>query len=473
MTARAEFDSRLPLSAYPTGKGSKGLDFHYPQALFRGLATVLAVVILSILSFSVPADAGNVSSVVGPVTQSLDVAVLSSSSLSVAERRDTTSFSVFYRVAVSEIERGYHGNAASLDSAAATLRKIVYSRDLRIHMVVIIGAASPEGPENFNSRLARDRAGSVKAFLRAIEPRLEDPDFILVSRGEDWEGAARMAESYGTLPGDGSVSGIFSGKMSSGEKKQKMKSLDGGKVWREMISTYYPALRRSDIYVLYGTVNPIASVKCPVAPIATPYSQELATRSRDTEEAAPVEAPVETRVYSVAVKTNLLYDLGTAVNFELEFPLGNNFSVMFEDVCPWWKWGPNGKKYCFQVWSMGVEPRWWFRRDDRRDYLSGHFAGAYGMSGKYDLQWDTKLCYQGEFWSAGLTYGYAMPVCKWMNMEFSASLGYLRTDYRHYQPDSGYDHLYRDKYKAGTASWFGPTKLKVSLVIPVGKVSHS
>lgn len=431
------------------------------------------MVILSVLSFSVPALAANFSSVVGPETQSLDVAVLSTSSLYASERRDTTSFSVFYRVAVSKIERGYHGNAAALDSAAATLRKIVYSRDLRIHKVIIIGAASPEGPENFNSRLARDRAGSVKAFLRAIEPRLEDPDFILVSRGEDWEGAARMAESYGALSGSPSASGIINERISSGEKKQKMKTLDGGKVWREMISTYYPALRRSDIYVLYGTVNPIDSVKCPVLSIETPYSQNLAPWSRSSEEAEPVEGESETRVYSVAVKTNLLYDLGTALNFELEFPLGKNFSVMFEDVCPWWKWGPNDKKYCFQIWSMGVEPRWWFRRDNRRDYLSGHFAGVYGMSGKYDLQWDTKLCYQGEFWSAGLTYGYAMPVCKWMNMEFSASVGYLRSDYRHYQPDSGYDHLYRDKYNAGTASWFGPTKLKVSLVIPVGKVSHS
>ncbi len=56
-----------------------------------------------------------------------------------------------------------------------------------------------------------------------------------------------------------------------------------------------------------------------------------------------------------------------------------------------------GQGILFQIWSMGMKPRWWLRRDDRRDYLTGHFAGVYGMSGKYDLQWDTKLCYQGEF----------------------------------------------------------------------------
>lgn len=58
-------------------------------------------------------------------------------------------------------------------------------------------------------------------------------------------------------------------------------------------------------------------------------------------------------------------------------------------------------------------------------------------------------------------------------MEFSISAGYVRSDYRHYQPDEGYDHLFRDKYDVGTRSWFGPTKLKVSLVLPLGRDSHN
>lgn len=174
-----------------------------------------------------------------------------------------------------------------------------------------------------------------------------------------------------------------------------------------------------------------------------------------------------------ALKTNLLYDAVTALNAEMEFPITKKFSILVEDVFPWWKWGTNDKQYCFQLWTMGVEPRWWFRRTDKKDWLSGHFAGVYAMAGKYDLQWKTKPCYQGEYWSAGLTYGYAMPICKWLNMEFSVSAGYISSDYRHYQPDDGYDHLYRDKFKVGRMSWFGPTKLKVSLVLPLWKDSHN
>jgi hypothetical protein len=114
-----------------------------------------------------------------------------------------------------------------------------------------------------------------------------------------------------------------------------------------------------------------------------------------------------------------------------------------------------------------MEPRWWFRKGSDEQRLTGHFAGVYAMSSMYDLQRDRDLCYQGEAWSVGLSYGYSLPIGDFLNLEFSASVGYLQTDYRHYQPDPGYDNLYIDKFHTGTLKYFGPTKLEVSLVLPI------
>lgn len=189
--------------------------------------------------------------------------------------------------------------------------------------------------------------------------------------------------------------------------------------------------------------------------------------------AQPVPAVKTRSGWYPVLKTNLMYDAVTVVNAEAEFPIGRKISVAVEDVFPWWSAGPNDRKYCLQLWEMGVEPRWWFCRTDRRDWLSGHFAGVYGMSGKYDFQNDDAICRQGYFWSAGLTYGYSLPVCRFLNMEFSISAGYLRSHYRCYQPDGKYEHLYEDKDKAGRVSYVGPTKLKVSLVLPLGRDSHN
>ena len=54
-----------------------------------------------------------------------------------------------------------------------------------------------------------------------------------------------------------------------------------------------------------------------------------------------------------------------------------------------------------------------------------------------------------------------------LNLEFSASLGFMQSNYRHYQPVPDYGKLYRDPYLKGKMSYFGPTKLKVSLVLPI------
>ena len=119
------------------------------------------------------------------------------------------------------------------------------------------------------------------------------------------------------------------------------------------------------------------------------------------------------------------------------------------------------------MWEIGVEGRYWFRRTPVRDVLSGHFLGVYLMSSKYDFQWKRDVDYQGEYWSTGLTYGYAMPLGRYFNLEFSASFGYLSTAYRHYNPSEGYGELVKDPYRQGRMGYVGPTKIKASLVLPM------
>ena len=200
-----------------------------------------------------------------------------------------------------------------------------------------------------------------------------------------------------------------------------------------------------------------------------------ATAVADTTVVVPTADSITVRPKKMiaAVKTNLLYDAVTALNVEVEVPIGRHFSVMVEDVFPWWE---TGNKYCFQMWEMGLEGRYWFKGWDPngREKLRGWFAGVYGMSAKYDFQWDRDVNLQGEYWSAGISGGYAMPIGrkKRVNLEFSLAVGPMHTVFRHYQPTQTYDKLIRDPYNAGidykTGQWyFGPTKAKVSLVVPI------
>lgn len=403
--------------------------------------------------------------------------VLSKSSSAPEDRHDTTSFSVYYRSAVSRIERGFRSNAASLDAASEELRSVVYNNNLRIFKVYIISAASPEGRPELNARLACDRAEGVKAFLKGIEPRLTDSDFVVISRGEDWDGATRIAELYDKENEGDAVAGIFKSSQDSEAKKRLMKSIQGGYAWRRLISDYYPALRRTDIHVLYSIVRPIAPIKSevPGMTLEVPYSYNIAPRTVLPEIGFP--EPVDERFHSIAVKTNLLYDAATALNFAVEFPLGDRFSLQYEQVFPWWNAGPHGNKYSLQVLSFGGESRWWFAprtlgdasgKNRQRYRLLGQYLGLYAHAGKFDIQAGRNFgCYQNYFKGVGLSYGYSLPLGGHANMEFALSLGYMAIDYQHYIPSSDWSVLLKDNGKAGTKHYFGPTKAKVSVVFPI------
>lgn len=192
------------------------------------------------------------------------------------------------------------------------------------------------------------------------------------------------------------------------------------------------------------------------------------TAEKPVQETAVKEIP--DRYMIGALKTNLLYDLATALNFEVEVPIANRYSVMVEDIFPWWE---TGNKYCFQAWIIGAEGRVWFKswERDSRSKLRGFFVGPYVMSGKFDFQFDKDVNYQGELWSVGLSAGYVMPLGRRQrtNLEFSLSMGYMQAPFRHYQPTDDYIKLIKDPANDGTFYniFMYPTKAKISLVVPI------
>ena len=345
-------------------------------------------------------------------------------------------------------------------------------RDMLLHSphidsIAIYAYSSPEGSPKWNNWLAVKRAEAAKAFILSNlsnDSILQPENIILHPMGENWEGLyEELYANYHLLNRD-AVLRIMRAKVGTETKKWRLQNLDGGYTYTWIIRNHMPRLRVATWICVY--------VQKPdfVAPVIQDYKPDLGTIRIDTlplPELLPMPVVEKRKSTMFALKTNLLYDAVTALNAEVEVPIGKRFSVMVEDVFPWWKAGPNGNKYCLQMWTMSVEPRWWFYRKGMSDRLQGHFIAPYVMSGKYDLQWDTSICYRGYGWSVGLTYGYSMPLCKWLNMEFSMSIGYLNASYQHYQPSPDYEHLYKDPDNAGRMTYVGPTKVKVSLVVPI------
>lgn len=181
----------------------------------------------------------------------------------------------------------------------------------------------------------------------------------------------------------------------------------------------------------------------------------------------------------LALKSNLLFDAALIPNIEIEAQLGRDsrWSLMAEDWFPWFRTRHNRQgdtnryhrtdqrptKNSWQLWMLGMELRYWFgpRCDRSRPKLSGTFAGIYAAGGKYDWEYNSSGD-QGEFTSLGLTIGHSWVLNDRLNLELSASGGYVGGPRRHYQGE--FDDARLIFQHDGCLHYFGPTKLKLSLV---------
>lgn len=372
---------------------------------------------------------------------------------------DTLSVEVHFRLNESVLDPSYLGN----DRALAHVADLVDSIGMnKIDSIVVVSQSSPEGPYNHNQELSRRRVATMRKYLETHYPGFKN---LLTAEpnGESWRQLRRyvlLDTTLSRITKERIVSIIDDNSVPIEVKKRRMAK---DEAYDYLYETYYPIIRNSQVWIVYHDTRAIQNALAEHAMDDAPIKADLSVDLESQPVTIPVPEKRDTLTFSL--KTNLLYDLATVLNAEIEFPIGNHFSLAIEDVFPWWEYG---NKYCLQMWEMGAEFRYWFRNNKYKvDRLRGHFLGAYGMSSKYDFQFDRKLNYQGEYWSAGLTYGYVMKLSERLNMEFSLSVGYLSTAYRHYFPADDYSLLWRDKYETGRVSYIGPTKLKIALVCPV------
>lgn len=334
----------------------------------------------------------------------------------------------------------------------------------RIDSITIYAYASPEGSPAHNRWLAKKRAEAARDFILANLPYssvLLPENIKLRPMGENWDGLEAELEANYHRPNRDKVLKIIYADIPTETKKWRLKRLDNGYTYRMIIRHHMPRLRLATWICVHAPI--------PIQRFGKPDNLQLPYWLPIYE--GPVYKTSERRTI-LALKSNLLYDALTFTNFSVEVPLSRNFSALYYHQFPWWRWGKANNKYCIRFLSIGAEARWWFKPGKAnakysRDRLTGHFLGAYCESGKWDFEWAKDICYQGEHWSAGISYGYSMPIGKYLNLEFSLSLGYASIPYRKFTPSEDYEILWRDPENHGRWHYIGPTKAQVTLSLPI------
>jgi len=384
--------------------------------------------------------------------------------------RFTEEFTIYYRRNKTDIDTSYLWNPAQITQLRSFLRK-----DIVVDTITVYAYASPEGHYGHNVWLSRQRAENARKYI--VEEYGLDPGKVRICQQEEnWPGLRQAVRNF--YEGDNRddlLEILWAEGLSDKERKDRIIALDAGKTYSYLIDVLMPPLRSAIFSITWSRRNAfdLPSVKW--------GGESKAERRQETKEEEQPQYPeiqqdtIAKRTI-VALKTNVLYDAVTAINYQVEVPIGKNFSVVWEHYFPWWA-TKKELKYCLQYLTLGGEARWWFAPKPRpetkdrvlRDVLVGHYIGAYGLWGKADLQWQDKFgMYQcAPILSAGLTYGFVTPITKHLNLELSVSAGYARIPYQHYIPSEDWQILWRDRNDAGITHYFGPTKVTVTLSMPI------
>ncbi|MGL4331872.1 MAG: DUF3575 domain-containing protein [Bacteroidales bacterium] len=381
------------------------------------------------------------------------------------EAQDRKKFTFYFQLNKSRVDTLYMGNQEAFDSLRHSLSQIRFNRN---DSVIIEAFSSPEGVIGYNYALSEKRTQSLYRFLQTnLLDKL--PSNVRLNAGNiNWQGLENAIDTS-SFSGNKQLMDLFRSNLTDEKLQYALKQINNGTDYRYFLRKYFPRLRTGEVFlIIKSSLSDLPVLTIPLYQMA----DRLQTDPRvaipvNTENLVPSPDCYYTeRIQPVAFKTNLLYDLATAINVEIEVPLARRWSIAAEWIFPWWVDEKN--QNCLQVLSGTLEGKYWFspnRKEMLRNDLTGWYAGLYAGGGLYDIEWHKKG-YQGEFYlAAGISAGFAHKIGRDFSLEYGIGVGYLDTDYRKYkaQKDSE-DKWVLVRQKRGSYSYLGPTKIKVSLV---------
>lgn len=342
--------------------------------------------------------------------------------------------------------------------------------------IKITATCSFDGDIIYNKNLANDRKRAVRTYIYWKYPNIDRNIVYLSSENQDISYIKHLIESDSNIVNRTEILNILSQDLPLEKAIELLRRVENGGSWEYLRKNMFPYMRAGIAsFVMKKTVESKSEVVPSLIIQDQNIYQEIENEdSLQNRDEYNVIIPTKENNYRyirpLALKTNLLFDLATLVNVELELPLSNRLSVAGEIVFPWWISEPNQRS--LQINYVNIELRYWINRNYKKqdsmlgkhNPLAGWFVGVYGGGGLYDLEWDRKGYQDDNFVSAGITGGYVKPLSRNFSLELSLGLGALITNYQHYEARSVDNKWFLEKRHAGDYLWIGPTKAKVSLL---------
>jgi outer membrane protein OmpA-like peptidoglycan-associated protein len=167
-------------------------------------------------------------------------------------RSESSDVFLDFPVSRTEINPSFGNNPRELAKIERIVNEIRTDKNLTVTGVMITGYASPEGDVNFNNQLSRGRAEALRNYL-SMRAGIANHLYQVGFGGEDWEGLARLVQQSYIEP-KGTILSVIN-YYNPMERKNRLKALNGGQVYQQLLHTLYPQLRRVVARIDYNARN--------------------------------------------------------------------------------------------------------------------------------------------------------------------------------------------------------------------------
>lgn len=365
-------------------------------------------------------------------------------------------YTFYFRVNSDKIDEEYMGNSETIARMQEELAMVLESPDM-IDSLILKSTSSPEGSVERNRALAQQRSKSARALVEGLFPGIDRSRMkIGFQEDEDWDGLEVLVERDTLLDGRDRILKILRASSTVEERKEKLRRLDRGKIYNNLIKKYYNDLRYCNVQVRVVLKTPESSNLVKEVTFVAP-SQPLKVV---WPKAAP-EVPSFHR--HLTLKTNTLGWVLGEQNIAIEVDLAKHLSL---SVPFYYSGGFDYFKETIKFRGIVLQPELRYFPKLAEDMTNnGFFVGAHFGLGWYNFAVNTDYRVQDHggnrpAFGGGLGVGYAMKFKKnprW-GMEFVLGAGVY---------DVLYDTFYNENNgpyneKAVHDVWFGIDNAAVS-----------
>lgn len=415
------------------------------------------------------------------------------------------------------------------DKTLEELEKVILPQinedSMKLVAIVIRGAASPDGPYQFNKMLSERRAKALTDYVtsRLIFKDLKNPDNKRLSQEfivEDYRSLC-IALKNANDPDYEFVKELCDNYLAKNDERHLKSALmktRKGQLWQRLRRTYFPDLRAARIMLFFRkqeSSEMVVAMK-EITTEETPRTGAIGikppigandTITTDTLLTTQVEEEgVFLRKKMLAVKTNVLlygayipgYDRWAPIpNVAIEYyPLNGHFTFGASFDMPWWQ-DYDAHKY-FQFRNYQLEARYYPRgavranKSKNRVYeanleayehnkkaYTGFYLQGYTHLAVFGICFDANRGWVGEGIGAGVGVGYVMPLSnsgRW-KLELGLQAGFFRCKYDPYQFENPVNPAYSDglyyykwtqrpdlfKKRQYRWNWIGPTRIGITI----------